>query len=135
MAERAAGPGGQAAAQAMALAGERAIKLKLSRYQHPRRTPTPSPPGQPPAVVTGTLRRSVITQVPTGGAGRWIGSVAPTAVYSRIQELGGATGRGHHVLLPARPYVAPAVEELRRSGELGRVGQVAFARVVFGMVG
>lgn len=37
--------------------------------------------------------------------------VAPTAVYSRIQELGGISGKGHRSKLPPRPYVAPSIAE------------------------
>lgn len=132
IAERAAGPGGQAAAAAMALEGERAIKTKLSTYSHGKGTPTPSPPGQPPAIVTGTLRRSVITQPPLGGGGRWVATVGPTVVYARIQELGGDTGRNHATHLPARPYVHPAIEQLRVSGQLNTVAAAAFRRIVFG---
>ena len=37
----------------------------------------------------------------------------PTAIYSRVQDQGGRTGRGHHTELPARPYVEPSVERAR----------------------
>jgi phage gpG-like protein len=35
--------------------------------------------------------------------------VAPTAIYSRIQELGGVSGKDYRSKLPPRPYVRPAV--------------------------
>lgn len=80
---------------------ESEIKKSFSQ-SHKKGTPTPSSPGEPPAVVTGTLRRSVKSTSPIplseGGAS---GKVYPSAVYARIQELGGGA-------LPARPYVAPA---------------------------
>jgi phage gpG-like protein len=37
--------------------------------------------------------------------------VAPTAVYARIQELGGISGKDYHSHLPPRPYVAPTIAE------------------------
>jgi hypothetical protein len=70
---------------------------------HKRGDPTTSAPGSPPDVVTGTLRRGITSDVPSLNGVVATGRVYPTAVYSRIQELG---GRG----LPARPYLAPAYE-------------------------
>ena len=67
---------------------------------HQRGKPTTSSPGSPPDVVTGTLRRSVTSTTPVLHGFMATGSVYPSAVYARIQELG---GRG----LPARPYTAP----------------------------
>lgn len=132
LADKADNQGGRAAAQAMSLAGERGIKAELSRSSHSRGTPTPSPPGSPPAIITGSLRRSVITQPPTGGGGVWSAAGGPTIVYSRIQELGGRAGRGHRTVLPPRPYVRPAVNQLRASGRLSEVASSAFYREVFG---
>jgi hypothetical protein len=100
---------------------ERAGKRKLRTYTHPEGTPTTSPPGQPPALVTGNLRRS--WRSTPARAGRKphtiVARSGPTAVYSRIQELGGtvrierADGRVITVELPARPYVAPTLEAVR----------------------
>ena len=75
---------------------------------HGRHDPTTSRPGEPPDVVTGTLRRSIKSD-PVSVNG-WLakGSVYPTTVYARLQELGGTTGRGGRTNLPARPYMAPA---------------------------
>lgn len=85
-------------------------KNKLKQKSHPRGTPTPSGPGEPPALVTGNLFRSInVTGPESIGAGAFRGSVGPTAIYGRIQELGGVTGRG---TLPARPYLKPAYDEL-----------------------
>lgn len=106
-------------ANAAAHAVESRTKAKLTTSTHRRGTPTPSRPGQPPSLVTGTGRRSVkvIPAVPAG-AGAWEAKVGPTAVYMRIQELGGATGRRHATTLPPRPYLEPSVRELVASGEL-----------------
>lgn len=88
---------------------ERDTKKTLTTYSHPRGTPTPAPPGQPPALVTGTLRRSVTVRGPNTLGRTVTGEVGPTVVYSRIQELGGRAGRGHRATLPPRPYVLPTV--------------------------
>ncbi len=89
---------------------ERRTKQRLRTYTHPEGTPTPSPPGDPPAWVTGNLARSVDTEGPTLVApGRWRGQVGPTAVYGRIQELGGVAGHGAR--LDARPYLQPSFDE------------------------
>jgi phage gpG-like protein len=98
---------------------ERHIKATLATSSHPRGTPTPSSPGEPPSLVTGTLRRSISVKGPVPlGMGRWEANVGPTAVYGRIQELGGVTGRGGATVLPARPYVRPTYEKLAASGAL-----------------
>jgi hypothetical protein len=89
---------------------------------------SPSPPGTPPARVTGTLARSIRRGGghPVGPYAFWV-SVAPHTVYARIQQLGGhirpkhttASGRlgylrwegpggvhfSQHVYLPRRPYM------------------------------
>lgn len=90
---------------------ERRAKQKLGLRSHQRGTPTPSGPGEPPALITGNLRRSIAVTGPAPiTANAWRGKVGPTAVYGRVQELGGPTGRG---VLPARPYLHPSYEELR----------------------
>lgn len=132
MSERARTEGGRAAAAAMGAAGEREIKQRLSLSSHPPGTPTPSPPGSPPSLVSGGLRRSVFEDGPREeGAGRWVTVVRPTAAQARIQELGGVSGRGHRTRLPARPYVRPSVRDLVYSGRLQRVAEGAFAQAVF----
>ena len=101
---------------------EAETKKNLTRYSHPKNTVTPSPPGEPPAIVTGQLRRSIRVQGPTKtGLGTWESKTGPTAVYGRIQELGGVTGRGGATTLPARPYLGPAVKALIDSGRLEEV--------------
>jgi phage gpG-like protein len=72
---------------------------------------TASAPGSPPHLQTGDLRRSVkqspIKQI---GSTRFEGEVGPTIEYGRIQELGGVAGHG--AILPSRPYMQPAFEEM-----------------------
>ena len=87
---------------------------------HAKGAPTTSRPGSPPDVVSGTLRRSIksSTAAPDGAYGAK-GSVYPTAVYARIMELGGRTGRGGRTTLPARPFLQPAyVKALPRLREI-----------------
>jgi hypothetical protein len=120
MAERAEA-GRLAAAQAAGHAAEAEIKRQLTRYSHPKGTPTPSPPGEPPAVVTGSLRRSVIVQT-VHGIEPYV-DVGPTMVYGRAQELGWPDGG-----LPARPYVEPA-RRIVMAGPAQTAALEAFVRV------
>lgn len=89
---------------------EEKAKLELTTSSHKKGTPTPSAPGEPPSLVSGTLRRSVTVQGPTSFGAGFTASAGPTSIYGRIQELGGVTGRNHATTLPARPYMAPAVD-------------------------
>lgn len=122
-------------------------KAKLAEREHGPLTFSPSPPGSPPAMVSGDLAAS-ITAVPSGGTSAMVG---PTTKYGRIQELGG-TMHGHMrfrklaawepgskahadfvatfgnsavvtfhrsiVKLPPRPYLEPATEDAVDSGRV-----------------
>jgi hypothetical protein len=89
--------------------GSRQTRTKLSLGWHPPGTQTGSVPPQPPWRITGELSRSVkVERARRLSEGTWEGRLGPTAVYARIQELGGRTGRGHRTVLPARPYLRPA---------------------------
>jgi hypothetical protein len=105
---------GQRGANAAAALVDATTKAKLAESSHKRGTPTPSRPGEPPSLVSGQLRRSVtiVPAVPQGPTA-WVAKVGPTAVYARVQELGG--GRSN---LPERPYLNPAVKQLVDSGAL-----------------
>lgn len=95
------------------------IAFNLILKTHPPKTLTPSIAPEPPAEITGNLRRSLEEYGPYWtGENSAEGAVGPTAVYARIQELGGivqnAFGRADVVnKIPARPYVFPAVEKSR----------------------
>ena len=114
-----------AAANAMATEFHRELTdVTLRKSAHPRGTVTPSAPGEPPALVTGTLRRSAqIVPAVTAGS-RAVASVRVGVVYARIQEKGGTvsakrsaylkfqypSGTWHavkSVKIPARPYMRP----------------------------
>lgn len=90
-------------------AAEAAIKAQLTQSSH-KRGPTPSRPGSPPSLVSGTLMRSIAVQGPTTTGATAQAGVGPTAVYGRIHEIGGQAGRGHATTLPPRPYLRPGVE-------------------------
>ncbi|MCI3277658.1 hypothetical protein [Streptomyces cylindrosporus] len=110
---------------------EAEIKTTLATSSHPRGTPTPSRPGEPPSLVTGTLRRSISVKGPHPlGLGRWEAQIGPTAIYGRIQELGGVTGRGHSTTLPARPFVQPSYTKLVSTGALARVYHEAWRSAI-----
>jgi hypothetical protein len=107
---------------------QRSALVVLSRTSHEVGERTESPPGEPPAWVTGNLARSYEQHGPD-----WVtadvveGTVGPTAIYARIQELGGDVYAinypqlgnpevgffGDHVYIPARPYVEPVVDGAR----------------------
>lgn len=87
-------------------------RANLSRYSHQIGEPTDSPPGQPPALVGGHLRSSFRTE----HLGPYRTRLGPTAVYARIQELGGWAGRNHASYLPPRPYFTPAFDAVVHSG-------------------
>jgi HK97 gp10 family phage protein len=78
--------------------------------------------------VTGNLANTIQTVLESSSADEAVVAVGPTAIYGRIQELGGTVkpifkkrlhwvdeSGGHHtaleVTLPARPYLAPALED------------------------
>lgn len=121
--------GARAAALAMAsLMVSEVQRDELSRRSHAPHTPTPSPPGEPPARISGNLRASItIKQGPAGGARSSV-AVGGTVPYARIQELGGTAGRGS--TLPARPYLRPAKERIEASGALSRTARSRFKSVV-----
>lgn len=112
---------------------ERLVKTYLRTFTHPEGTPTPSPPGGPPALVSGNLRRSWRNVAPHPGRkpGTVEGGGGPTAVYARIHELGGTIVRAsaprtdltrtseapanvYRIRIPKRPYVRPMVLVARR---------------------
>lgn len=109
---------------------EAAVK-KAYTQSHTAGTTTPSRPGSPPAVITGTLRRGWVRDTPTrSGAASWSGRVFPTTIYARIHELGGQTGRGGATTLPARPVMAPTL--IRVKADLAGIHVEEFNKVIGG---
>lgn len=120
---------------------EKRTKEKLGLKSHQKGTPTPSGVGEPPALITGNLRRSISVEGPIPvTANSWRGSVGPTAIYGRIQELGGEvfTSRstsmvmmgvpGSGIRLPARPYLQPSYNELQV--EIRAIFQAAWTEAI-----
>lgn len=110
----------------------------LTALEHPFATKTPSPPGAPPAMISGDLAGSVL--VTDAGDTAFVG---PTTDYGRIQELGGfmqghpmmhwmePPGVWHHSAghdLPERPYLKPAL--LESLPEIERIWEDAVARAI-----
>jgi phage gpG-like protein len=52
---------------------------------------------------SGFLRAGIMYWIE--GDAVFIGPSGPSIPYSRIQQLGGRTGRGHATYIPARPYL------------------------------
>ena len=94
---------------------QKAAQTNLTHFTHPPGTPTPSAPGDPPALISGALRRSIKVRRTKHGPGVYEGRVGPSIVYGRIQELGGRLGQNPRRgmwrspgFLPPRPYLRPA---------------------------
>lgn len=104
---------------------ERRTKEKLAEKTHQRGTPTPSGAGEPPALITGNLRRSIRVSGPEREMEGWRGHVGPTAAYGRAQELGGGPRN-----LPARPYLRPSLDELKP--EIAEIFRAAWASAILG---
>lgn len=107
LADRADNEGGRAAAKAMGDEGRKAVQAKLGHRSHAHGTPTPSPPGTPPARISGRLQGSIMAEIPRSiGAGVWVSHVGPHGVvYAAIQQRGGRAGHHHASTLPPRPYL------------------------------
>jgi phage virion morphogenesis protein len=69
-------------------------------------------PGRLILILSGRLKNSVTTQV--SGNSVFIGT---NLIYARIQQQGGATGRKHAAIIPARPYVVFRPEDPQRIQE------------------
>lgn len=124
------------AAAANAMAAEfhtELVDVTLRKSTHKAGTPTPAAAGDPPALVTGTLRRSAVIVPATAAGTRAVASCRVSTVYARIQELGGTVSVkrakvlynkrtkqafGKSATLPARPYMQPTRQLLVFSGRL-----------------
>lgn len=136
----------RAAVQALSRTAEAMTKLTLTTYTHPAGTPTPSPAGAPPALVSGDLRRGVqrTPAVPTGPA-MWSQALGCTVHYGSVHEFGPVTitarnfpqlGNptagffGKEVTIPRRPWMKPSAEALITSGLGTRAAVTAFLGVI-----
>lgn len=108
------------------------IERQLDLKHHAPGTPTPSSPGEPPAYISGRLHDSVKIQRPhSEGLGTIVGEVGATAIYARIHEFGGNTGRNHATYLPPRPYLQPAIHNLTSTGALTALAVRVFVSTVY----
>lgn len=112
--------------QALALVTERQAKVNASVGAHRRGTPTPARPGTGPAVISGTLRRSIthtaVARVGTGWEVRVGTGVGFTPPYGKtpanqygliLERTGLHNGATYPFLLPAAQFAmrvaAPAL--------------------------
>jgi len=111
----------------------------LTRVVHGPHTRTPSPPGSPPAMISGSLAASV--QAEHDGDDAIVGPTASArsknGPYGRFLELGGThtghTAKGmswiedgqwyrmHEISKAERPYLAPATDDAVHSGAISRI--------------
>jgi hypothetical protein len=99
---------------------EREAKKNANTGEHPRGQGHIPGTGPGPNVVTGTLRRSITTEV-RYGFGSYIATVGPTVEYARAVELGHPNWGGKRY-----PYLIPAAGKLIGNGTLNRVFTNAF---------
>ncbi len=146
--DRVAAEGPKRAAYGMARAFHREVSdATLVRTSHARGTITPSAPGEPPAIISGGLKRSLrLYPAEPAGALRARSHVSPLVIYARIQERGGVVEARHtftdryghvrpgylkfsyggsthfarRVVLPARPYMRPTRDQMVSDGRLRR---------------
>jgi phage gpG-like protein len=81
-----------------------AYKTATAKFKAGRRSKAPT--RRTTLEQTGRLKRSVRSgyELLRSGVVRFWGGTVPL-VYAAIQHFGGACGRGHRTILPARPYV------------------------------
>jgi phage gpG-like protein len=129
--------------------------VTLTRFQSVPVSQTPSPPGAPPASMTGTLRRSITCTRGAGGGMHASAVVGPHTIYAATQEWGDEDRRGNprmwlwlhyigpyevkrrgwvkeRVKIPARPYMRPSRDDVIANGSVQAAGSAAFMREVFG---
>ena len=99
---------------------EREAKINANTGEHKRGEGHIPGTGPGPNVVTGTLRRSITTEV-RYGFGAYIATVGPTVEYARAVELGNPKWGGKRY-----PYLIPAAGKLIGNGTLDRVFTNAF---------
>lgn len=120
----------QAAQIAIATAGfaiERQAKINANTGTHSKKTGHIPGTGPGPNVVTGTLRRSIRTDV-RRGFGTYIAVVGASTEYARAVELGSKRWKSG----VKYPYLAPAAIELIMNGSLNRIFTAAFTKAVKG---
>ena len=118
---------GQLALTQAALALERQAKLNANTGTHPRGQGHVPGTGPGPNKVTGTLQRSISTEV-RYGFGSYIATVGPSVEYARAVELGSPRWKSG----VRYPFLSTAVGYMVSSGTLDRVFTVNFMRLMKG---
>ena len=136
-----------AACRAVGQTAETAVMVTLTTFTRTKDEVTPSKPGQPPALVTGRLRRSIHRTTPRimePGVAR--SAVGSTLIYAPVHENGPVTIRPKRsaylkfqyggvwhtrtqVTIPRRPYLATATAKLIATGMLRKVAEDAWRAV------
>jgi hypothetical protein len=99
-----------------ALAVERQAKINANTGVHKRGQGHIPGTGPGPNVVTGTLRRSITTEI-RYGFGNYVATVGPTVEYARAVELGSSRWKSG----VRYPFLVPAVGYLVGSGKLNSI--------------
>jgi len=118
---------GQLALAQAALAVERQAKLNANTGTHKRGEGHVPGTGPGPNKVTGTLQRSINTQV-RYGFGSYIATVGPSVEYARAVELGSPRWKSG----VRYPFLSTAVGYMVSSGNLQRVFTLNFLRLMKG---
>lgn len=144
--------GGPAAAEAMARQGKQLDREMVSLTAHAPHTRTPSPPGEPPSMISGALMESMWDGNLEAGPGEysWTAHAGPGASarsyngpYGRFLEFGGThaahnrtgamhwfeDGKWHHAAVlskDSRDYLRRAIELGVTDGSLHRAAVEAF---------
>jgi hypothetical protein len=118
---------GQLALTQAALALERQAKLNANTGTHPRGQGHTPGTGPGPNKVTGTLQRSISTEV-RYGFGSYVATVGPSVEYARSVELGSPRWKSG----VRYPFLSTAVGYMVKSGNLNRVFTMNFARLMKG---
>lgn len=116
---------GQLALTQAALGIERQAKLNANTGTHPRGQGHIPGTGPGPNRVTGTLQRSINTQV-RYGFGSYIATVGPSVEYARAVELGSPRWKSG----VRYPFLSTAVGYAIQSGNLQRTFQLNFMRLM-----
>jgi hypothetical protein len=107
---------------------ERQAKKNANTGTHPRGQGHIPGTGPGPNVVTGNLRRSIYSQTKVGFGSVYVAEVGASMVYARAVEMGLPTWKSG----VKYPYMVPAVDSLKQSGQLNRTFTGAFAMYLKG---
>jgi hypothetical protein len=118
------------------------VIMELTRRSHAPGSWTNSPPGDPPAWITGELAGSVTTRRGIMGGTYATASVAPHTIYAGVQEWGDVIrARRVHFMhwvndrgswfkkvvdIPERPYMRPALKTGIATGVLTEAAMKSF---------